>query len=56
MDSAREATYYLILHDIVVQKHAMAFDVAPEELTEIEQIGRLVSQVTEEHPIFMTST
>jgi hypothetical protein len=48
--------YYLILDDVAKLTDLVASDVSSDELSEIEQIGRLVLEVTDDRPVFMTST
>lgn len=55
-DSHAVPTYYLILDDVAATTQSDLFEVNPEELNEIEQIGRLVLEVTNDPPVFMTST
>ena len=55
IDSSRKPTYYLLLNHIAAAE-SLAVDIDCDELNEIEKIGKLVLEVTDDHPIFMTST
>jgi hypothetical protein len=56
INSTPGAMYYLILDDVAKLTDLVASDVSSDELSEIEQIGRLVLEVTDDRPVFMTST
>jgi hypothetical protein len=55
-DGDQQTRYYLVFDELAKANLENASDVSLEEIDEIEQIRRMVVEVDEEQPIFMTST
>ncbi len=51
-----QTRFYLIFHELAKTDAANISDVSLEEIDEIEQVRRMVMDVTDEWPIFMTTT
>ena len=57
LDTAEEESrFYIIFDELAKAEHESAGHVSADELDEIEQVRRMVMDVTEEPPVFMTST
>ncbi|MGA7080505.1 MAG: hypothetical protein WBQ43_10070 [Terriglobales bacterium] len=55
-DEDQQTRFYLIFDELAKANLESASDASLEEIDEIEQIRRMVVEVDEEPPIFMTST
>jgi hypothetical protein len=52
----QQTRFYLIFEEVAKSDAGGLLDATPEEIDEIEQVRRMVMDVTDERPIFMTTT
>lgn len=52
----QQTRFYLIFEAVAKSEVGNLLDATPEEIDEIEQVRRMVMDVTDEQPIFMTTT
>jgi hypothetical protein len=55
-NSEQQTRFYLIFKEFAKVDPMSISDVSLEELDDIEQVRRMVMDVTDDQPIFMTST
>ena len=55
-NTEQETRFYIIFSELAKTESTNISDVSLEEIDDIEQVRRMVLEVTDDRPVFMTST